>query len=399
MSCLLDHSRTVIMKKSKKTLLLPLTSTKFLLKYSHVGDIIVNLTQISNLVIFSDYILDFDKKDIILKVINLPLAIKENKILRYIYTILYSLMGIIYFKDYDAIFTLSGGPASIASLVIKLITGKPLITLLRSDFTEYKSYNNISVTEKILYFIHEILMRCLLRASDKIMAIYEHLYLLVRNYLGIPEGKCELIYLPVDLRKFSKRKGLGFNKSDNFYVGFVGRFSYENGSDLFLEVARSLYRYDPSIIFIFVGNAAKSQNLPPNIIITGFVPHIEIPTYLSSFDLFLSLKRSKGLPVAVIEAFACGVPTIGTNITDKIILHSGAVIIINEDTDDKLIESIVSLILQLKNNKDKLKEMSINARRTALKYFSPHIFTHKINILVTDLLSTKRHKRVCGIMS
>jgi glycosyltransferase involved in cell wall biosynthesis len=381
-------------EKNQKNILLPLTSTKFLLKYSHVGDITDNLTQISKIVIFSDYFLDFSKKDISLKVINLPLAIKENKLLRYIYAILYSLMGVLYLKNYDAIFTLSGGPAAISSLVIKLITRKPLITLVRSDFTEYKSYNNISRIEKLLLLIHEILMRSLLRISDKIIAIYEHLYLLVRNYLGIPQEKCELIYLPVDLRKFSKGKGLKFNKSGDFHVGFVGRFSYENGSDLFLKVARSLYQYDPSIIFIFVGNKPEGQDLPPNIIITGFVPHIEIPTYLSSFDLFLSLKRSKGLPVAVIEALACGVPTIGINITDKIILHSGAVIIINEDNEDKLIESIVSLILQLKNNKEKLKEMSNNASRIAFTYFSPLSFTHKINILVTDLLSIKRHRRI-----
>lgn len=58
-----------------------------------------------------------------------------------------------------------------------------------------------------------------------------------------------------------------------------------------------------------------------NIIFCGRVDNIS--SYLSAADVFISLSRSEGMPNSVIEAMACGLPCILSNIPSHMELYSG----------------------------------------------------------------------------
>ncbi|MFP3191319.1 MAG: glycosyltransferase [Thermoproteota archaeon] len=366
--------------------LLPMTSTEFLLKYSHWEYIINELSNIfSNLIILADSPVTINN-NITIKTIKLPVKIRESRFMRYLYVFLYTLWGILNINKYTLIIALSGGPAAISSLILKILTKKPIITIVRTDFTEYRAYPGLSHIERLFYLLHEILMRKLIMKSNKVIAIYEHLYLLIRS-LGISNRKCKLIYLPADRSFFECQH----KNNNDFIVGFVGRFSYENGSDLFIKVAECVYHYDPSIRFLYVGD--MPQNMPhlPNVITTGFIEHNKVPSYLSQMDVFLSLKRSKGIPVAVIEALACGVPVIGINITDQIL--SGVIIKINNHNDEKeTILRVCQQLLKLKNEKEKLKQLSYNIKNIAQTYFSMQKFINDFKSVISDIITEELKK-------
>jgi len=379
--------QTSKLAKFNLSVLLPLTSAEFLLKYSHWQYIISELSNIfSNIIVLADTSVTLNKDNIFTKIINSPTKIRENRFMRYLYAFLYALWGVLNINKYTFIITLSGGPAAVASLILKTVTKKPVITIVRADFTEYRTYPKLSYVQRLSYFVHEILMKKLVMKSDKVIAIYEHLYLLIRS-LGVSSKKAKLIYLPADRPFFECQWSK--SRADDFIVGFVGRFSYENGSDLFIKVAECVYRYDLSIRFLYVGNMPQDTPRPPNVISTGFVEHNKVPGYLSQMDIFLSLKRSKGIPVAVIEALACGVPVIGINITDRIL--SNAMIKIDDFSNEKeIILKVSQEILKLKNEKDKtLKHLRFNAKNVAERYFSMQRFINELKSVVSEIIDEK----------
>ncbi|MCY1237513.1 D-inositol-3-phosphate glycosyltransferase [compost metagenome] len=59
---------------------------------------------------------------------------------------------------------------------------------------------------------------------------------------------------------------------------------------------------------------AKSLEIQEDVIFPGAVSSDEVTRYLDESDIFLLVSRTEGLPRAVVEAMARGLPCIGTNV-------------------------------------------------------------------------------------
>ncbi len=78
-----------------------------------------------------------------------------------------------------------------------------------------------------------------------------------------------------------------------------------------------------SIKFLIIGDGCLKQNLKKqaedsglkdSVIFLGAVPPEDVYQYLFISDVFVRPSRSEGLGSAFIEAMACGLPIIGTNV-------------------------------------------------------------------------------------
>jgi starch synthase len=92
--------------------------------------------------------------------------------------------------------------------------------------------------------------------------------------------------------------------------------------------------------------------------------------YLSAADLYVLPSRTEGFPVAPLEAMACGLPVIGTDIPAmfNILEHgsaSGGLVVPREDPD-----ALAKAIKQLLENPDLCRELGRNARRNVEDRFS-----------------------------
>ncbi len=97
----------------------------------------------------------------------------------------------------------------------------------------------------------------------------------------------------------------------------------------------------------------------------GNVPHAEVLRILSGSHLFVFPTRVKeGFPKAVLEAMACGLPVIASNISviPHLIRDCGIVL---EDTRP---QAVVEAVAQLISDEKRLAEMSARARRNAQGY-------------------------------
>jgi starch synthase len=95
-----------------------------------------------------------------------------------------------------------------------------------------------------------------------------------------------------------------------------------------------------------------------------------IRRYLSAADLYVLPSRSEGFPVAPLEAMACGLPIIGTDIPAMldILKHgkvSGGLVVRREDPQD-LADAISGLLA----NPDLCFDLGRNARRNVEEHYS-----------------------------
>jgi glycosyltransferase involved in cell wall biosynthesis len=157
--------------------------------------------------------------------------------------------------------------------------------------------------------------------------------LAVLRHLGIRADKLVLLGNGVDLVRFQPQRSpadiararadLGVD-ADAVVAGTVGRLVWQKGfKELFAAAAR-LRRSHPELVFVVVGpdDAAKGDALTAddvararelgNVIFTGHRDDVE--ALYPGFDLFVLPSYREGFPRSAMEAAACGIPVIATDI-------------------------------------------------------------------------------------
>ncbi len=202
---------------------------------------------------------------------------------------------------------------------------KPFILTQHNTFIEY---NNIF--DQVEHFNDLTVGKQNLKNADKIIVISEATKRYVTG-LGAKQEKIELIYNGVDTTKFKVaprkreiiRKKLGIHP-DTKVVLTVRRLVYKNGIDTLIECAKIAVKKNPHLIFLVVGKGPDFESvkvqisqlgIEANFKLAGFVNDQDLPDYYNMSDLFvLPSKSGEGLPLVALEAMACGLPVIATNV-------------------------------------------------------------------------------------
>lgn len=148
----------------------------------------------------------------------------------------------------------------------------------------------------------------------------------VRNRI-VPPGRAAVVRTGVDLRRFHPhpeahriRPELGIPDRHRL-VGAVGALVEQKGHDLLVDAAALVLRDMPHTTFVIAGEGPLRQQLEARSAELGlgrrmrFLGHREdIPQLLGALDLFVMPSRWEGMPYALVEAMAVGVPVVGTAI-------------------------------------------------------------------------------------
>lgn len=152
------------------------------------------------------------------------------------------------------------------------------------------------------------------------------------------------------------RKKLGIEKED-FAVAFVGSFINRKGSK---RLSDALGKID-NAKSIFIG-AGPEEPTCDNIIYKGRLPHDQIPQYLNAADVFVLPTLAEGCCNAIVEAMACGLPIISSNLpfNDDILTDKNSIRV-----DPNNIDAIAEAIKTLRDNPALREKMAEAALETA----------------------------------
>jgi glycosyltransferase involved in cell wall biosynthesis len=149
--------------------------------------------------------------------------------------------------------------------------------------------------------------------------------------LGAKPKKVEVLLNGVDLTKFKQlpekreemRRKLGI-PSDAIVVLTVRRLVYKNGVDTLIEGANIAVKKNLRIVFLVVGKGPDSERvmlrinelgIAANFKLAGFVSDEDLPIYYNAADIFVLPSNSgEGLPLVALEAMACALPVIATDV-------------------------------------------------------------------------------------
>jgi len=203
--------------------------------------------------------------------------------------------------------------------------GKPFVLTQHNTFIDY---NNIFDQVEIVNDIS--IGKQNLSTADRIIAISDA----TKEYilrLGAKPRKIKVIYNGVDMDRFliikgkreEMRKKLGLPQ-DAIVVLTVRRLVYKNGIDTLLECADIAVKKNSKIVFVVVGKGPDMANvklqvaqrgISMNFKLAGFVSDYELPSYYNLADMFvLPSKSGEGLPLVAMEAMACGLPVVATDV-------------------------------------------------------------------------------------
>ena len=189
--------------------------------------------------------------------------------------------------------------------------------------------------------------------------------------------KCKVIPNAVNLDLFTfnsdknaLRDKLGLPQ-DKIIIISVGEFSDRKGQNRIIEAIASLD--DPRIALVLIGKSLSSSYVlkqHPSIVFCGAVAHNNLPYYLHASDVFVLPTLKEGCCNAIIEAIACGLPIISSDLPFNYdILSKDSAILINPASVSEIATAIDNVVHDSMLRKSlaeasekKTEQLSINQR-------------------------------------
>lgn len=182
-------------------------------------------------------------------------------------------------------------------------------------------------------------------SSEKLKKIYDERYD-KKPSMVISDGVDVELFKMDDTSKFEKLKDYDIIK-----IGWTGnsKFTDENGDDL-----KGLNKIiNPAI------KELKEEGYKIELVVADrnikLIPHNDMPKYYNGIDIYLCASRSEGTPNTILEAMACGIPVISTDvgIVPEVFGEKQKEFIIKRTKED-----LKKKIIELITDKQKMKMLS-----------------------------------------
>lgn len=196
---------------------------------------------------------------------------------------------------------------------------------------------------------------------------------------------------------------------DSPVVGFVGRLAAKRKGFLdFLAAAQEIKERIPNVRFLIVGQAdvgkpdavepsvAKEYGIETQCLFLGQRPNAELPLLYSLMNVLVLPSLFEGLPRAVMEASAMGVPSVVTDVKGnrEAVEHGRTGLLVPLGN----VQALSAAIIELLSDRERARRMSMNAVRMARQCFDERLVFDKVKSEYVRLLGQKglRNPKLAG---
>jgi len=222
-------------------------------------------------------------------------------------------------RNYDLIHSVQDGIFCYVGTCVKRLTGRPhLITIqggnISAGFKNDLSGKILCKLQKWSFknadWVH-VISRSLAQESERLGA---------KNIAVLPNGINSRLFKPMDKEKIRRKYSLSPKEK---IVVSVARLAPVKGVDCLIRAIGLLVENISALRLIVIGDGKQRMELEQlidqlhlnnKVQLLGFIPHEQILEYLNMADVFVLPSRHEGLGIALIEAMACGIPVIGSNV-------------------------------------------------------------------------------------
>jgi glycosyltransferase involved in cell wall biosynthesis len=225
-------------------------------------------------------------------------------------------------------------------------------------------------------WIWRLVTRYTLKHSDVMIGDCNTIRQLAISY-GMPDERIVTFPWGIDLRKFTpapgndtQNHGISGAKNPPFTLLSTRGWEPIYGVDVIAKAFVLAARQHPELHLLMLGNGSLSAELrqafinggvQDQVLFPGQVSQSDLPRMYRSTDLYVSASHSDGSSISLLEAMACGLPAIVSDIPGnrEWITHGKNGWLFSDGNVDALAQAILDAVKE----QDKLPEMGLAARK------------------------------------
>ncbi len=243
-----------------------------------------------------------------------------------------------------------------------------------------------------LWTVHHLLLSksALVRALWRWIARYPRMITAVSDQVkaglvdgGVPPMRIEVVPGGIDLERFEKlprretMREQFFVPQDRPVLLCVGRFMRYKGYDVALQAMERVWQHFPEADLWLAGDGPDNTRLVKMVAQCSRPHHVRFFGYWSAVeelyaaaDVLLAPAREAGLGLSTMEAIACGLPVVATDIPAmrRLIQHERTGLLVPRENPDALAQAALRLLQE----PSLALELAQNALRTAEKFHIRH---------------------------
>ncbi len=253
-----------------------------------------------------------------------------------------------------------------------------ILTMHGTEINEVKSAFSGSIIRGILMAIKAshtyILTKRIISNSKYIICVSDELKKDIIKQYGVNKDKISVIYNGINLNKFKPTKRKERKKINLFSIANISR---QKGYFFLVDCIGELIKHNKNVKLTIAGTGKdyislkryiEKKGLKDIISLIGKISDRDLLYYYKHSDIFVfPTLRYEGLPYTIIEAMACGLPVISTNIggIPSAIINGKNGFLIKKGNKEEFLKYLIYLI-----NNEKLRiKMGKEGRKIAKDRF------------------------------
>ena len=272
-------------------------------------------------------------------------------------------------KKYNPIFLMAYNifPHGVNAWIVSKLLTKPVLQQFPGAYAELtvsKEISDNSLVKRYPFLAKTVehLNRFIVKRSTFLMVPGINTFNFIIENLNIEKNKIYFIHDSIDIKLFEPR-----DKNKKYDIILAARLTGLKRIDIFLEVINLVKRNFPSLKVALLGEGEEMENLKllskklelDNCIdFLGF--QINPEKFYQQSKIFVLTSATEGISTASLEAMACGLPVVASNVGDmsEVVINDQTGYLINDYNDRN---EFAEYIIKILSSKKLYNEMSANS--------------------------------------